>query len=191
MTQKVDNELTESAREDEQLIRACRQGDVQAWQRLLDKYERLVFSIARNAGLEPEDATDITQQTFSFLIQSLETMRDEGNLGGWLATVARRHSRRLLVRQRNYEAKLADPQVATSLLPTQSRAETIEHWELTEWLHSGLQHLDERCRDLLMALYFDPQEPSYADIAARLGMAEGSIGATRARCLARLRIMLS
>ena len=50
--------------------------------------------------------------------------------------------------------------------------------------------IGESCRELLFALYFDPKQPSYAEVAARLGMAVGSVGPTRIRCLERLRRVL-
>lgn len=114
-------------------------------------------------------------------------MTDEGNLAGWLATVAKRHSRRLLVRQLRYQSTLADPTLVKMLMPGQSDAKGIERWELAEWIRSGLDRIDERCRKLLIALYLEADEPSYADIAERFGIAEGSVGPIRARCLGRLR----
>ena len=44
---------------DEELLHACRTGDSRAWEQLLERYERLVFSIARNTGLSREDAADM------------------------------------------------------------------------------------------------------------------------------------
>lgn len=173
------------------LLRACRTGDASAWEQLLDRYERLVYSIARNTGLSPEDAADITQVTFGYLLQGLDRMSDEGNLRAWLATVAKRHSRRLLVRQLRYQSAEIDEEVIGGLKPDSERMDGIERWELAEWLRSGLARLDERCRLLVRRLYFDPTEPSYADVAASLGIAEGSVGPIRARCLKRLREMLA
>ena len=176
---------------DADLLRACRTGDATAWEQLLDRYERLVYSIARNTGLSPEDAADITQLTFTYLLQSLDGMSDEGSLRAWLATVAKRHGRRLLIRRLRYQTSEIDDEIIDGLRPGQAKADGIERWELAEWLRSGLERIDERCRRLLRALYFDPSEPSYADIAASIGIAEGSVGPIRARCLKRLRETLS
>jgi DNA-directed RNA polymerase specialized sigma24 family protein len=63
----------------------------------------------------------------------------------------------------------------------------LERWEIVEWLTEGLEQLRPRCRDLLMALYFEPGSPSYEQIAERLSIPVGSIGPTRARCLTALR----
>src|SRR5262249_6133758 len=51
----------------------------------------------------------------------------------------------------------------------------------------ALGRLDERCQRLIRLLYFDSKEPSYAEIADKLGMVVASIGPTRARCLEKLK----
>ena len=48
--------------------------------------------------------------------------------------------------------------------------------------------LPDRCRRLLRVLLADPP-PAYAEVAAALEMPIGSIGPTRARCLAQLRTL--
>ena len=80
------------ANSDQQLIRSCREGNPSAWQRLLNKYERLVYSIPLRYGLSHDDAADITQTTFTILIQSLGSLPESSRLSSWLATVARRHT---------------------------------------------------------------------------------------------------
>lgn len=177
--------------EDEALLRACRQGDEAAWERILEKYERLVFSIARNNGLGREDAADITQLTFTHLIEALDRMTDEGNLRAWLATVAKRNSRRFLVRQLRYRSSVIEPELIDVLLPDKTGSNPIEQWELADWLRSALDRIDARCRHLLTLLYFNNEDLSYAEIAAKTGMAEGSVGPIRARCLERLRETLA
>src|SRR5688572_24600393 len=134
---------------DPDLIQACRSGDDRAWERLLDKYERLVFSISLNYGLTTDDAADVTQITFTILLQNLNTLPNEIRLSSWLATVARRHTWRLLARNRresiNPDEDLAGNEALGGTVDDQER------WELTEWLNHGLNSLDERCRQLLLA----------------------------------------
>ena len=57
-------------------------------------------------------------------------------------------------------------------------------------IRTALSSLDERCKTLLEMLFYASEPPSYADIARSLGLPEGSIGPTRARCLAKLLRML-
>ena len=183
-----------AADSDRDLIRRCQQGSAGAWQQLLNKYERLVYSIPLRYGLSRDDAADIAQNTFTILIESLDALSEDSRLGAWLATVARRHTWRLLERKRREipsegldGAYLAD----RAVLLGKSDADSIEHWELTESLEAGLSKIGEPCRELLVALYFQPELSSYAEVAARLDMPIGSIGPTRARCLKRLRQVLA
>ena len=174
---------------DQHLLQACRNGDEAAWNRLLDKYERLVYSIPLNYNLSAEDADDIAQIVFTALLQRLDSLSDDSNLAGWLTVVARRHTWRVLHRRRRETVEDLDNESISILLPSQ--ANEIERWELTEWLHRGLSLIGERCRTLLIALYFEAEEPSYAELAQRLQMPQGSIGPTRARCLQRLQQLLT
>lgn len=177
---------------DWELIQACRRGRPRAWERVIDKYERLVFSVALKQGLTAEDAADISQITFTILLQSLDAFDKEVRLGGWLATVARRHAwRRRERRRREGPAPDADLSETLSWEEDERAERPLHQWERIEWLESGLAQLDERCRRLLLALYFDAAQPSYAEVAAQMGLAEGSIGPTRARCLQKLRAVLT
>ena len=171
---------------DRELIRSCRKGDARAWGRVVDKYERLVYSIPLNYGLSHEDAADVTQTTFTILINSFHTLSDESPLGSWLATVARRHTWRLLDRKRREDTSEYEDVAESAALVGKGGTESMEQWELTEWVHHGLSLIGESCRELLLALFFDPTQPSYAEVAKRLNMPVGSIGPTRTRCLRRL-----
>lgn len=166
---------------DRYLLRRCRSGDAQAWEALVSRYERLVFSVALRNGVSREDAADVTQSSFIALLDAIDVLRDDERLGSWLMTVARRQSWRI---RRRSERELPAPDRAAAA------DNAIEDWERLAWLHTALHELGDPCRKLLVALYFDPDEPSYADIADRLGRAIGGIGPLRARCLAQLRVIM-
>ena len=146
-----------------------------------------MFSVPRKYGLSADDAADITQLTFTILVQSIDKLPEDSKLGGWLTTVARRHTWRLL--ERNRRQGIGRHAVLDENT-TGGETETLEDWELGEWLNHGLAKIGRSCRDLLFALYLDPKQPSYAEVAERLGMAIGSVGPTRIRCLERLRRVL-
>lgn len=189
----VKSELN-GTRSDRDLILRCRQGSEGAWHQLLNKYERLVYSIPFRYGLSRDDAADVAQITFTILIQSLDGLAEDSRLAPWLVTVARRHSWRLLERNRRESAsehlEVMDVSESAVLLG-KSDTDSMEHWELSQWLDDALSKLGERCRKLLLALYFQPERSSYAEIAADLDMPVGSIGPSRARCLKNLRQLLS
>jgi RNA polymerase sigma factor (sigma-70 family) len=170
------------------LILACRQGNKQAWEQLLDRYERLVYSIPLNYGLSRDDAADIVQTTFIIFMDSLDGLKPDSRLSAWLCTVAKRHTWRLLEQQRREQINPEEDLRETAVfIPDHSSQRQMERWEAVQWLEQGLALLDDRCRELLLALYFSPEQPAYTDVAADLDMAVGSVGPTRARCLQRLK----
>ena len=175
---------------DRKLIIACRRGDERAWETIIARYERLVFSIARRHGLSADDAADVTQTVFIILLQSIDRLSDDVNLGGWLTTVTRRHTWRAMARLgRELPGEKEDVAESVTLLGRQT-SNPVDRWEMLQAMHESLNRLGGRCRQLLLALYFDTTEPSYAEVATRLNMPVGSIGPTRARCLAKLKTLL-
>lgn len=177
---------------DQELIEACRRGSITAWETVLLQYQRLIFSIPLNYGLSHADAADVTQLTFTILLQNLDNLLPDTRLAPWLATVARRHTWRLLEKhKREQTQKYEDLRESLSNVADPRSGRILEKWELVEWLEQGFAALDKRCTALLLALYFDPEQPAYAEVAERLQMPLGSIGPTRARCLKRLRQLLT
>jgi RNA polymerase sigma factor (sigma-70 family) len=170
-----------AALSDLELLSACRAGDPDAWQLLVGRYERLVFSVALRNGVTREEAADITQMTFVALLESIGKLREDQRLASWLMSVARRLAWRQ--RRRSDRERLGVEGVSWPEDP-------IGTWERVAVMHEGLQRLGQACRDLIMALYFDPASPSYAVVAERLGRPIGAIGPMRARCLQRLRALL-
>jgi RNA polymerase sigma factor (sigma-70 family) len=179
---------------DFELLEACRNGEVDAWQRVYDRYSRLIYSVAMRCGLSVDDAGDVTQITFTLLLENLATLRDDSNLGAWLCTVARRHAWRVLKQHHGTEGFDEVSEAFLFNAQTLSGAPAggdISFWETAHWINAGLNNLDNRCRELLIALYFDEAQPSYTDIAHRLSLPVGSIGPMRARCLQKLKRHLS
>lgn len=174
---------------DSELIAGCRAGDGAGWKAVVARFGNLVYSVCRSTGLSEADASDITQQTFCILHDSLDRLHTDTRLGPWLATVARRHSWRVRARQKR-EAVEAPDELAQRFEASSKEVGESAAWEQLEWLHHGLSLIDERCRELLTELYLRPEPATYEAVAQRLDIAVGSIGPTRARCLEKLRQLL-
>ena len=166
---------------DADLLRRCRRRDAEAWNQLVGRYERLVYTVALRNGLSADDAADVTQSTFVALVDSLDKIREEEKLPSWLMTVARRQAWRI----RNLNRRTTPLEVAP-----EGSTDPFADWSTTTAIHDALATLGGTCRDLLLALYFEPDEPSYAEIARRFGRSIGGIGPLRGRCLDKLRVIL-
>ena len=144
-----------------------------------------MFSIPLSFGLSRDEAAEVTQATFAELVRGLDRIELEDRLTAWLGTVAKRQTIRVFERHRRERATAS---AAEHLVEPADRHE-LDEQRITdvEWVIQALDVVPERCRALLQALYFDDGEPSYAEVAERLGIPIGSIGPTRARCLVAMR----
>jgi RNA polymerase sigma factor (sigma-70 family) len=177
---------------DEALILACRRGDAAAWETLIARYQRLVVSITRRAGLDAELSAEVFQQVFTVLLQRLDYIENPMQISAWLATTARREARRARWRERNSALRWGNQEITaedirdTALLPD----EVLLRLEEQHKIRTAVAALDERCRKLLTLLFYQSNPPPYTEIAVTIGATAGSIGPTRARCLQKLRRLL-
>lgn len=170
---------------DPELLERCRAGDHRAWSTLVDRFAPLVYAIARRHSLHSAACDDVAQSVFVALVRRLPSIRAADALPAWLATAARRESRRHLAHAR----KLRDRDLsAGSERPTLADPPdaTLEAIEQQSALRIAIADLGGRCRRLLELLYFQPSAPDYSDIARQLAMPVGSIGPTRRRCITKL-----
>src|SRR5437762_5526976 len=77
---------------DRELIESCLAGDEMAWNDLIDKYHRLIYSVAHTLSQTSEDTADVFQQVCLELYQRLSELHDTEALPAWLITVTRRQA---------------------------------------------------------------------------------------------------
>ncbi len=178
---------------DEALVLACRDGNAEAWEMLVGRYQRLVYSIPRRAGLDEETAADVFGHVFATLVEHLDRLEQPSRIGAWLATTAKRESWRISRTSRRYVASISTDGTDEGSEPPDADPlpeETLVRMEEQHRVRAAVGRLDERCSKLLTQLFYQQESPAYSEIAASLGIPEGSIGPTRARCLHKLRRIL-
>lgn len=173
----------------QELLAAAVCGSQDAWDLLVDRYGRLVWSIARSFRLSDADAADVCQTTWLRLVEKLSTITDPERLAGWLATTTRREAIRVLHKQDRESPVLDGADEVDEDERHDPEAQAIVQDEYRE-LWNAFAALSDRCRALLRVLAVYPMD-SYAQVSQALGMAIGSIGPTRARCLDRLKAQLA
>lgn len=166
------------------LVRACRRQDPAAWERLIHRYRRLVYSVPVAYRLTGDSADEIFQRVAVKLFEHLPTIRNTDSLTGWLLVTARRECQAFLRKEARW----------TEL--DERRAEEVDPDDVDGRLHRvvsehtlalALEQLDRGCRELLEALYLEDPAPSYQELSERLNRPVGSLGPTRSRCLEKLR----
>jgi RNA polymerase sigma factor (sigma-70 family) len=148
----------------------------------------------RRLGMDEHAAADVFQTVFTRLLQQLPRIENPTRLQAWIVTTAKREG--LLQRQRG--------QRNLSMTPLEGDDGESQAWDMADdgplpeqqlddlqqqhRVRSAMARMDERCRSLLELLFCDEDERlPYEAVAARMGMPVGSLGPTRARCLEKLR----
>lgn len=170
---------------DDILVQACLNGDEGAWQKLIERYDPLVFSIVRRMGIASPDAEDVCQNVFLTVYRRLTTLRNRTALCAWLIKITQHEALRMRQRQANHLELIEELAPASDLV-----SEYTETWEQRRAVQQALTQLDPKSRELLTALFFELGAPSYNEIAHRFSIALGAIGPTRARSLKKLETIL-
>jgi len=180
-----------------ELVQAAATGESRAWDELVRRFGRLVWSVTRAQGLSEADGADVYQVVWLQLVDHLGQIRDPERLGSWLATTARYECFRTLRRRGRmtpagtFEADDVARHGNTSMwapdaAPDEDRIEAIDRSGRSRPLAAIVATLPQHHQALLGLLMADPA-PSYKEIAGALDMPVGSIGPTRQRILATLR----
>lgn len=180
-----------SAREtwsDERLVRECLDGNEDAWTAIVGKYRRLIYSIPVKNGFSPEDASDIFQAVCLQLIKEMPRLREPRALAGWLIRVTTNKC----YHHRRREARYVASESEDALTPDEAtRAPDLDNLfdqvEREQVLRDAVSALTKRCKKLVSMLFFESPATPYDEVAKTLGLARGSIGFIRRRCLDRLR----
>ena len=174
---------------DARLVARCIDGEARAWEALVRRHERLVYSIGRSYRLGDEDMADVFQDVFAALLKGLPRLREGRTLVRWLSSTYERIARTTALKRRREAAREDHAEETFANLADQGEAvgADLEKVERQHQVRMALGAVPERCKRLLEALYYEDPTPSYTELSQRLGVPVGSLGPTRARCMERLR----
>jgi RNA polymerase sigma factor (sigma-70 family) len=170
------------------LLKQASDGDQRAWDELVNRFTRLLWSVARAHRLDTPDAADAVQTTWLRLLEHLDRIEDPERLVSWLVTTMRRECLRTL-RRTGRERLHAPGETFEPPDPADPADVGLILAERDTMLWTAFDQMPDRCRKLLRVLMTSPPPP-YEAVAALLEMPIGSIGPTRKRCLNNLRTQL-
>ena len=178
-----------------ELVAGARTGCATSWRKIVDSFDHRLRRAAAARGLDGPTAADVVQQTWLAAVVNIDALRDPQALGGWLHRILHHECLKALRLRRRETLYTDDIELAgsssngrtavmcTELQTPEEEALRVEQWMLVQ---TARRRLSRRDQDLLALLSAEPRLP-YTEISRRLGVPTGSIGPTRARCLAKLR----
>jgi len=160
---------------DEDLAARAQQGDLRAYEALVDRYQRFVFRVLwSRAGSSREDIEDLTQDTFVRAWERLDTFDPSRPFKAWIARIAgnvaidrhRSNMRRpstIEISDVEHELASSEPGPASAAIGDEQRRHLLSH----------LKELPELYREVIVLRFIEDQ--SYEEIAEALDLPLGSV----------------
>ena len=174
-------------------VLAYREGDRAPLAALVQAMTPLLWHTVRAQGADPEQAQDVVQNVWLTLVRDIDSIRDPMATLQWTLVTAKRAAWRAVRRSRDEMVRQTNDENATEWLtaPVEDLPDSLavrDERDTALWEH--VRALPDRCRKLL-GLVALVDRPDYTVVSQALGMPVGSIGPTRGRCLAKLRLSLA
>jgi len=172
---------------DKRLVEECLKGGEVAWVVLVDKYKNLIYSIILKYRAGPEEAADLFQSVWLDAYNDLPKLRKRDALKPWLISLTTHKCYHWKKKQRRQEFQEIDDIETEDLEEHAVTTPTfLEELERDQLVRDAILSLSPRCQEMIRLLFFTSPPLPYKEVAERLGLATGSIGFIRGRCLQRL-----
>lgn len=179
---------------DAELVKACRRGEETAWNELVDRFQRLIFTVPRRAGLSEEQAADVLQEVFLTLFEKLDEIKQPEKIRSWLVTTAKFKTWSVVRSRKGFYSPETEEAMELEMASLSDAApladERLIELEQQHLIRMALSELEERCQKILSLIYLQDAAASYAEVAEAIGVGETSISPLRARCLKKLQKIL-
>jgi RNA polymerase sigma factor (sigma-70 family) len=176
---------------EERLVKECLEGSEAAWSALIDRYKNLISSVPIKYRFSREEVADVFQAVCVELLSELPKIREPKALPKWILMVAAHKCYHLKNQGRREQQKTEDfGKTLENALPAEAEA-IVQQAESEQRIREAIASLPSRCQELIRLLFFEEPARPYDEVARMLGLARGSIGFTRQRCLDRLRRRLN
>lgn len=186
---------------EQNLLEQAKQGDYNAFVKLVEPHERRLYNLALRITGSREDAEDVLQDTLLSALEHLKDFRGDAAFGTWLYRIAMHNAFRLL-RQRRSDIisfeELTSERIEEEDEPLphpefiaewHDPAELAEQKELRRILDEAIQNLPESYRAVF--LLRDVDGLSTKEVAEILGISEGNVKVRLLRARLKLREILS
>jgi len=178
------------------LLDQCRRGDPMAFARLVDLHEAMVFNLATRLLGDAEEARDLSQEVFLQVYRSLGRFRGTSSLKTWIyrIVVNQCHNRRRFWKRRRRERSFPIEELKPAeelkarLDDTPGPLEALERAERAQGVQQALLGLSFEHRAIL--LLREVEQLPCSEIAATLGLAEGTVKSRLSRAREALRVAL-
>lgn len=188
-------ESSDAAAQDARLIKRCRKGDQAAWDELVERYQRLIYTIPRRAGLTDEQAADIFQDVFLTLFQKIDEIEQPERIRSWIVTTAKFKTWGVIRGSKGFHSPETEEEMEAEMASLADKSpladDLLIELEEQHLIRAAMTKLEKRCQQIIALIYLREPAASYAEVGKAIGVGETSISPLRSRCLKKLGKILS
>lgn len=186
--------------EDSRLVQRAKSGDLAAFEELVSRYERRVYTLALRMLRHEQDAEDVTQQTFISALENLKNFREEASFYTWIMRIASHAALKIIRKRKGLPTVSLEETVEPGddgAIPhpeyiadwRESPAQLVHHRETQRLINDALATLDEKHR--LVFLLRDVEGLSVRETAEATGLSEANVKVRLLRARLQLREQLT
>ncbi|MBC7361545.1 MAG: RNA polymerase sigma factor [Candidatus Aminicenantes bacterium] len=170
------------------LVERIKQGDKEAFMKIVEGYQQKVFILAYSMVRNREDALDLVQETFMRLYEKIQTYRPKENFTAWLMQIARNLSIDFLRRQKSRKKDNLDV-LELGRVDLPSPSDDPAKFNPKEMIHKAVARLPEKQKLVFILHHYD--ELKYEEIAERLQISVGTVKSLHFKAIQKLRKILA
>ncbi len=182
---------------EQELIKRAQNGDVAAFESLIEEYQKRIFSIAYRMVSNPEDAADLTQEVIVKIFKNLDKFQGNAKFSTWVYRIATNTCLDELKKNKRYTTYSLDKEIETeegSLMgelpdkgPTPEQA--AEKKAIQTAVREAIGKLPTDHKKVMILR--DLQGLSYEEIADVVGCSVGTVKSRISRARENLKKILS
>ncbi|MEZ8218637.1 RNA polymerase, sigma-24 subunit, RpoE [Candidatus Fervidibacteria bacterium JGI MDM2 SSWTFF-3-K9] len=170
--------MRDERQSDENLVLKAKRGDADAFNLLVERHYKRIYSLAFQMLGNAEDAADATQETFFKAFEQLRYFRGDASFSTWLHRIAINTCKDMMRRNRSVQFSQLTPEdehteFDPATLTEPNLDEILAERERAELVWLALGKLPDEARQILVLC--DMQGFSYAEVAAILNLPEGTV----------------
>jgi len=159
---------------DEELVALCLEGDKEAFNLIVERYQKQAFSLAYRLGGDYDEARDMAQEAFIKVYSELSRFDCQRRFFPWFYRIAQNTCINFLNKKGKHLTSVEDIEAFSDTLAAENTPETvILKDETSDILRQALLELPEQFREPLILKYL--QGYSYREIAQTLDLPESTI----------------
>ncbi|HSR88388.1 MAG TPA: sigma-70 family RNA polymerase sigma factor [Pontiella sp.] len=166
---------------DGELVLKAQQGDVHAFDELVERYHGKIYGLTYNMTSNREDAEDLTQEVFIKAFQALPRFKGKSSFYTWLYRIAvnktinyrKKRNRKRALSLDQFDQEIKTDEVYHDLTSKGSPLRNVSLTELQKKMNEALQTLSEKHRTVVVL--HDMQGIPHEEIAKMVGSSVGTI----------------